>query len=146
MTKLGRGALGNATCKPNIEVPCLPASARKNFKVGLLCSYVPSRDHWGGANFDPRGIIWTNLIEVHKEMLHTKYQSCKPPSFRKEEFYSLQSLFLCSKMWPPGRGQFWPKGHHTGWSKISDTILKLNKFFCTNAIIKCHISWERKIT
>ena len=33
------------------------------------------------ASFDPRGIIWTNLVEVHKEMLYTKYESPKPSSF-----------------------------------------------------------------
>ena len=27
-----------------------------------------------GGIFDPRGIIWTNLVEVHWVMLHTKYQ------------------------------------------------------------------------
>ena len=86
-------------------------SEKKNFEVGLLCSYVPSCDPRGGANTDPRGIIWANLVEVQKEMLHTKYQSSVPSSFR-EEFWSLLSLFLCSNMWPPGRGQFWPQGHH----------------------------------
>ena len=28
-------------------------------------SYVPTCDPWGGASFDPRGIKWTNLVEVH---------------------------------------------------------------------------------
>ena len=46
---------------PNIKAPCLPVSERKNFEVGLLCSfeyyYVPSCDPQGGANFDPSGII-----------------------------------------------------------------------------------------
>ena len=36
-------------------------SERKNFEVGQLCSYVPSCDSKGGANFDPRGIILTKL-------------------------------------------------------------------------------------
>ena len=85
MTKLGRGALGNATCKPNIKVPRLPFLERKNFEVGLLCSYVQSCDHPCWANFDPRGIICSNLVKVYKEMLHTKYQSSTPSSFREEE-------------------------------------------------------------
>ena len=61
-------------------------SKRKNFEVGLLCSYVPSCDPRGGTNTGPRGIILTNLVEVHKEMLHTKNQSFAPSSFRDEEF------------------------------------------------------------
>ena len=28
----------------------------------------------GGAIFGPSGIIWSNCLEVHKFMLHTKYQ------------------------------------------------------------------------
>ena len=55
-------------------------SVRKNSEAGLLCSYVPSCDPRGGANTDPRGITITNLVEVHKEMLHTKYQSCQDKS------------------------------------------------------------------
>ena len=43
-------------------------------------------DPWGGASFDLRGIIWTTLVEVHQEMLHTKYQSSAPSTFREEEF------------------------------------------------------------
>ena len=56
----------------------------------------------GRANLDHRGIIWTNSVEVHKEMLHTKYQSCMPSIFREEEFWRWASLFLCSNLWPPG--------------------------------------------
>ena len=26
-----------------------------------------------GASFDPLGIIWTNLVDVHQEMLPTKF-------------------------------------------------------------------------
>ena len=82
-------------------------SERKNCEVGLLCSYVPSCDPRGAANIEPRGIIWSNLVEVHKKMLHTKYQSSSPSSFREEEFWSLLSLFLYSNMWPQWRGTIW---------------------------------------
>ena len=30
----------------------------------LKAGHVPG-DTWGRATFDPRGIIWTNLVEVH---------------------------------------------------------------------------------
>ena len=64
----------------------LPVSEKKNFDVCLLCSYVQNCDPQGQASFEPRGIICSNLEEVHKEMLHTKYQSSSPYSFREKEF------------------------------------------------------------
>ena len=33
----------------------LPVSEKKNFEVGLLCSYVPTCDPRSGASFDPPG-------------------------------------------------------------------------------------------
>ena len=30
----------------------------------LKAGHVPG-DTWGGVNFGPRGIIWTNLVEVY---------------------------------------------------------------------------------
>ena len=78
---------------PNIYALSVPVSEKKNFEVGFLCSYVPTCDPQGGASFDPLNIIWTNLVEVHKGMLKTKYQSSTPSSFRVEEF---EEGILCS--------------------------------------------------
>ena len=75
----------------------------------FLCSNLWSRC---GVSFDSKGIIWILLIKVHKEMPNTKYQSSNPCSFREEEFWSWFSLFLCSNLWPLGRGQFWHHQHH----------------------------------
>ena len=97
---------------PNIKSLRHPISEKKNFEARLLCSHVPACDPRDRASFDPRGIIWTNLVEVLKEMLYTKYQSSRPSSFREEEFWNFLSLFLCSNLWPPGQAQFWPQGHH----------------------------------
>ena len=109
---------------PNIKAPCHPVSERKNFvdllcsyvtscdehfEVCLLCSYVLTCDPREGASFDLRGIIWTELVEVHKEKLYAKYESSKPSSFREKEFLNFLSLFLCSKLLPPGWGLFWPR-------------------------------------
>ena len=71
---------------PNIKALSFPVSEKKNFEVGLLCSYVPTCDLWVGASSDPQDMIWTNLIEVHMEMLTSKYQSYTPSSLRQEEF------------------------------------------------------------
>ena len=106
-------------------------SERKNFEVGLLCSYVPSCDNRGGANSDPKG-IWTNLVEVHKEMLHNKYQSSALSCFRDEKFWNLSSMFLCSNIWPPGWGQFWPHGHHMnklGRGPLGDATYQISKLW-----------------
>ena len=78
----------------------------KKIKDWLLCSYVPTCDPRGQASFDPRGITWTNLVEVLKEMLYTKYHSSRPSTFRKEKFWNFLSLFQCSNLWPPGQAQF----------------------------------------
>ena len=72
--------------KPNIKALILPVSEMKNFEVGFLCSYVSTCDPQGGASFDPTSIISTNLVDVHREMLKTKYQSSIPSSFRGKEF------------------------------------------------------------
>ena len=99
--KLGRGALGNAA-------PGLPVSESKIFEVWsalFLCSVL-----WppGRGQFWPHGFIWT--YEVHKEMLHTKYQSSTPSNVREEEFWSLLSLFICSNLWPCWGASFDPRG------------------------------------
>ena len=64
----------------------LLVSENKNLEVCRLCSYVQNFYPHGRASFDPWGIICTNLVEVHKEMLYTKYQNSTPSSFRENEF------------------------------------------------------------
>ena len=64
----------------------LPFSEGKNFDFCPLCSYVQNCDPRGGANLDPRGIILTNLVEIHKEMLYTQYESSRPSIFKEAEF------------------------------------------------------------
>ena len=63
---------------------------------------------------DPRVLIWTNLEEVHKMMLHTKYESCLPSGFREEDFWRFSYFHpSCSdelKGMRPGGAQIWPKG------------------------------------
>ena len=94
--------------KPNIIALILPVSEKMNFEVGFLCSYVPTCDPPGEASFDPISIILTNLVDVHREMLKTKYQSSIPSSFRAKEFPRWNSSFLFSNLWPTGWGQSWP--------------------------------------
>ena len=84
----------------------------------------------GGASFDPTSIIWINLVEVHKEMLKTKYQSSTPYSFRGKEFWRWDSLFLCSNLWPPRWDQSWPQEYHLnklGRGPLEDATYQISK-------------------
>ena len=65
----------------------------KEFEVGLHCSYVLLRP-LGRAQFWPQDIIfiWTNLVEIHKIMPYTTYESSTPSSFREPELWSWFSL------------------------------------------------------
>ena len=45
-----------------------------------------ANDHWGGAIFDPRGMIGRIYIEDHYTLLHTKYESFGPCGFGEEDF------------------------------------------------------------
>ena len=117
---------------PNIKTLNLPVSEMKNFEVGLLWSYLPICDPGGRASFDPMGIIWTNLVEVNKQMLYTKYESFKPSRLREEEFWILPSLFLYSKIDPRGRGQSWPEEHNInklGRGPQGDAAYQISKLY-----------------
>ena len=58
-------------------------------------------DPWGVAIFGPRGQIWTNLVEVHRMMLHTKYQGL---GFRQEDFFMFLPIKAYVKPVTPGAG------------------------------------------
>ena len=109
MNKLGRSPLGGATLQ-NIKALGFPLSEKKNSEICLFCSYAQTCEPHGRTSPDPRGIIWTNLVEVHKEMLHTKYQGSRPSSFRVEELWNFRSLFQCSTYDPQGGASFDPRG------------------------------------
>jgi len=53
-------------------------------------------DPQGGVNFNPRGIIWTTLVEDLKMMVYTKYESSGSCSFRQKIFENciLKPYFL----------------------------------------------------
>ena len=55
----------------NIKALGLVVSDKKIFFHVAPYIYV-KHDPQGGAIFCPRGLIWTNYVEVHQMMLHTK--------------------------------------------------------------------------
>ena len=71
----------------NIKALGLKVSDKKIFSCFPISAYVKHMTQfWGRAIFGPRGIICTNLVEVHSVMLHTKYQSSRACGFREESF------------------------------------------------------------
>ena len=94
----------------NTKALGLPLSEKKNSKICLLCSYARTSEPHGRTSPDPMGIVWTNLVEVHKDMLHAKYQGSRPSSFRLVELWNFHSLFLCLTYDPQGGGSFDPRG------------------------------------
>ena len=85
MNKLGRDPQGDATYQISKLYAFQYQRRIKNFEVCCLCFYVPTfgPPPPGWVSLDPRGIICTNLVEVHLEMLNTKYQSSRPSTFRE---------------------------------------------------------------
>ena len=61
--KLGRVPPGEAMYQISNAFTLL--SDKKIFKVFPYMGICKTSDTWRGAIFDPRAIIWTNLVEVH---------------------------------------------------------------------------------
>ena len=112
MYKIGWGPQGDAAYQTS-KLYAFQLQRRRILNIGF---FVPmfqlNVTPHSRTSFDPwRGIILTNLVKVHKEMLCTKYKSSRPSSLRKKEFWILPSLLLCSNLWPRGRGgSFDPRG------------------------------------
>ena len=63
--------------------------------------------------YTPGGMIDRIYVEYHLTLLHTKYTSFRPCSFREEDFkcvFFFNYKPMADKK-PPGRGQFRPQGH-----------------------------------
>ena len=57
---------------------------------------------WGVASLDPRGLIGRIYVGDHYTLLHSKYISCGPHSFREEDFFPIKSLWelMTPRAWP----------------------------------------------
>jgi hypothetical protein len=55
----------------------------------------------GGANFDPRVIIWTFLVEVYHTMFHAKYLTCSLFRFSEEDFFMFYNIHRMKNLWSP---------------------------------------------
>ena len=61
------------------------------------------------GHFGPRGIILTNLVEVHYVILHTKCQGSKPYGLRQEDFFMFFAIKAYQNVNPRG-GSFLAPG------------------------------------
>ena len=66
--------------------------------------------HLNPCNFWPQVIIWTDLVEVHNLMLHTKYQDSRSCGFGQKVMFSFYKPML--NMCTPKSGQIWTQGHN----------------------------------
>ena len=118
-----------------------PSSFREEeFWSCFLCSYVPTCDPRGEASFDPTSIICTNLVDVHREMLKTKYQSSIPSSFRGKEFWRWDSSFLCSNLWPRVGANLDPRS--IIWTHLVEVHQKM---LHTNIKALALTVWDKKV-
>ena len=121
----------------------------------LLYYYCSNLWPRGGSSFHPSGIIWIELIKVHKAMPHTKNQSSRPSRFREEQFWILPSLFLCSNLWPPGRANLDPRGIiwtnlvgvnmeilHTKYQSSMPSIFREEEFWRWGSLVQCLNLWN----
>ena len=82
------------------------------FYVSPYLNLCTACDPWGVAIYGPRGLNWTNMVEVHKMMLHTKYQGSRPCGFRQENLFMFLPKNTYVKPVTLMRGHFWPQGYN----------------------------------
>ena len=66
-------------------------------------------DPWGGANLEPRDMIYAILVGVHKTMLHAKYLSSRVYTLFEEDFLSFPYISLCKICDPWGGANLDPR-------------------------------------
>ena len=85
MNKLGRCPQGDAKNQTS-KLYTFQFQRKRILNMGFFVPMFQLVTPRVGANLHPRSIIWTNLVEVHQKMLHTKYQSSSPYGLGQEDF------------------------------------------------------------
>ena len=83
-------------------------------------------DPWGRTIFDPRDIIWANLVQDHKAMLHTKYQSSRPHGFGQEDFLKIFPYITVCKMADPWGGAIFDPRDKIWANLVEDHMVMLH--------------------
>ena len=71
----------------NLKALGLVVSEKKIFLCFSHCKPMGANDSWGGAIFDPRGMVGRIYIEDHYTLLRIKYESSGPCGFGEEDFF-----------------------------------------------------------
>ena len=108
--------------------------SEKIFLCFSHCKSMGANDPWGGAIFDPRGMVGRIYKEDHYILLHTKYESSGPCDFREED------LFYVFPMTPPGVPVWTPGTQLAGF-------IKRTTIHCYRKSMKAlgHVVSEKKI-
>ena len=85
MNTLGRGPQGGAAYQIS-KLYAFQFQKRRILKMGFFVPIFQNVTPQIRASFDPRGIKWTHLVEVHSKTLHAKYQSSSPYGLGQEDF------------------------------------------------------------
>ena len=71
---------------------------------------IGANDQQGLASLDPRGLICRIYVVDHSTLLHTKYISCGPHSFREEDFFENFPIIILWELMTPGAWTVWALG------------------------------------
>ena len=73
------------------------------------------------------GACFEQMVEVHKVILHIKYQGFMPFGFKNEDFFKFPYISLCKTCDPRVR-PFWPQAHD---------LNKLDRGLLDDAVYQC---------
>ena len=70
---------------------------------------MEANDLQGVANLDPRGMVGMFNVGDHPTLLYTKYASCEPHGYRKEDFKKKKNPIMSMQaILSPGLDKFAP--------------------------------------
>ena len=72
---------------------------------------MEANDLQGVASLDPRGMVGMFNVGTHPTLLYTKYTSCEPHGYRKEDFKKQNPIIsLCKLLYSQGLTSLHPRG------------------------------------
>ena len=109
LNNFGRDPLDDAPCKIS-ELWGLWFQRRRFLNISL---HISIGIMWplGRGQYWPRAMTWTNLVEDHYTILHTKYESSRHNGSGEEDFQSFSYTTPFKTADPQGQSQYWTQGH-----------------------------------
>jgi len=128
---------------PNMEALGLVVSDKKILENCILKTYFLPRD----LHMQPFITIWTVVVGDHPDTIPVEFGKIPISGSREDVIWTFPYKFNV-KLWPPGRGKFWPQGHNlNNFSRgpLDDAIYKIWKLwallFQTRRFVKIAI-WK----